>query len=175
MFLFKIGLSRSTRINLLFPFAQMVNSSKAGKLLQFKRWSQIAFSFDGLIFLYVKGDTPTTKFGQSFSKNSFLKQVSLKNKYPLSFINNCFKTFVDKLFIKRPQLTAVERKTLFLSLPYLEEFSLQTRTKLRKSLRKLSNVFHFIDRLPFELVSGVVNKYMCGRCNSTYQGDAIPT
>ena len=87
----------------------------------------------------------------------------------MSFIGNFFKTFVDKLFIKRTQLTTVEKRTLFLSLSCL---SLQTRTKLRKffkgllnsyklqiifkSQRKLSNVFRFKDRLPFDLVSGVV-------------------
>ena len=105
----------------------------------------------------------------------------------MSFIDNCFKTFVDKLFIKRPQLITVEKKTLFLSLPYLGKISLQTRTKLRKSLkgllsscklqivfksqRKLSSVFHFKDHLPFDLVSGVAYKYTCGRCNSTYYGE----
>ena len=36
---------------------------------------------------------------------------------------------------------------------------------------KLSNVFHFKDRLPSCLVSGVVYKYMCGRCSSTYYGE----
>ena len=103
---------------------------------------------------------------------SFLKQVFLKNRYALSFIDNCFKTFVDKLFIKHPQLTTVEKKTLFLSLPYLGEISLQTRMKLRisfkglwnscklqiifKSQKKLSNAFCFKDRLPFDLVSRVV-------------------
>ena len=67
------------------------------------------------------------------------------------------------MFIKHPQLTTVEKKTLFLSLPYLGKISLQTRTKLRKSFkdllnsykiqlvfisqRKLSNIFRFKDRL----------------------------
>ena len=129
-----------------------------------------------------------TKFHDELS---FLKQVLLKNIYSLSFIDNCFKTFVDKLFIKRPELIVlkltVEKKILFLSLPYLGETSLQTRTKLRKSLkgflnscklqidfksqRKLPNVFRFKDRLPSDLVSGVVYKYMCGRCNCTYYGE----
>ena len=114
-----------------------------------------------------------TKFHEELS---FLKQIFKKNEYPLSFIGNCFKTFDVKLFIKCPQLITVEKKTLFLSLPYLGEISLQTRTKLRKSLkgllnscklqivfksqRKLSNVFCFKDRLPFDLVSGVVCKYV---------------
>ena len=75
---------------------------------------------------------------------------------------------------------------MFLSLPYLREISLQTRMKLRKYFkgllnsckfqivfkrqRKLSNVFRFKDCLPFNLVSGVVYKYTCGRCSSTYYG-----
>ena len=114
----------------------------------------------------------------------FLKQVFSKSGSPLSFIGNCFKTFVDKLFIKRPQLATVEKKILFLSLTYIEETSLQTRTKLTNSFksllnscklqivfnsqRKLSNVFRFKDRFPFDLMSGVLYKYTCGRCNSTY-------
>ena len=77
-----------------------------------------------------------TKFHEELS---FLKQVFLKNGYPLSLIDNCFKRFVDKLFIKSPQLITIERKTLFLSLPYLGEISLQTRTKLRKFLKGLLN------------------------------------
>ena len=46
---------------------------------------------------------------------------------------------LTKLVIKRPQLTAVERKTLILSLPYLGDVSLQTRTKLRKSFKGILN------------------------------------
>ena len=53
MVLFKIGLSRLisklsliSRSNSLFPFVKIVNSSKDGMLLQFKRWSRIALSFD---------------------------------------------------------------------------------------------------------------------------------
>ena len=91
------------------------------------------------------------------------------------------------MFIKRPQLITVEKKTSFLSLPYLGEISLQTKTKLKKSFkglldswklqivfksqRKLSSVSHFRHRLPFDLVSGVVQRHTCGRCNSTYYGE----
>ena len=118
---------------------------------------------------------------------NFLKQVFLRNGYPLSFIDKCFKMVINKLVIKRPQVTTVEKKTLILSLPYLGDISLQTRTKLRKSFksilncckfqivfksqRKLANVFRFKDRLPFDLVSGVLYKYTCGRCNSSYYGE----
>ena len=121
-------------------------------------------------------------------KLSFWSKFLQKNGYPLSFIDIIyFKTFADNLFIKRPLLTTIEKKTLFLSLPYHGEISLQTRTKLRKSLkgllnscklqivfksqRRLSNVFRFREFLPFDLVFGVVFKYTCGGCNSTYYGE----
>ena len=65
MFLFKVGLSRLISklslilsMNLLFSFAKMNNSSKDEILLQFERWSRTALSFDGLVFLNVKGDVP---------------------------------------------------------------------------------------------------------------------
>ena len=89
-------------------------------------------------------------------------------------LTNVLKWLLNKLVIKLPHVTTVEKKTLILSLPYLGDISLQTRTKLRKSFkgilnccklqivfknqRKLANVFRFKDRLPFDLLSGVVYK-----------------
>ena len=32
-------------------------------------------------------------------------------------------------------------------------------------------MFRFKDRVPYDLVSGVVYEYTCGRCNSSYYGD----
>ena len=125
-----------------------------------------------------------TKFHEELN---FLKHVFLKNGYPLSFIDKFFKMIINKMVIKRSQVTTAEKKTLILSLPYPGDISLQTRIKLRKSFKgilnccklqivfksqsKLANVFWFKDWLPFNLVSGVVYKYTCGRCNSSYYGE----
>ena len=117
----------------------------------------------------------------------FLKEVFQKNGYPTSFIDNCFKRFLDNLYIVRNKLTTVEKKPLILVLPFLGAISLQTRTKICKVLkgtlnccklqvvfksqRKLSNLFRFKDRIPNDLVSAVVYKYTCRRCNSSYYGE----
>ena len=98
---------------------------------------------------------------------------------------------INKLVIKRAQVTTVQKKTLILSPSYLEDVSLQTRTKLTKSFkgnfnccklqivfinqRRLANVFRFKDRLPFDWVSTVVYKYTCGKCNSSYFRETIGT
>ena len=84
---------------------------------------------------------------------------------------------INKLVIKRPQVTTVEQKSLILSLPYLGNISLQRRTKLRKpfksilnccklqtpfkSLRKLANFFRFKDRLSFD---GERDRHLKVRC-----------
>ena len=83
----------------------------------------------------------------------------------------------------------VPKKTLFLVLPYLRPLSLQTRTKLRKSLKgilncsklqivfksqnKIAKAFRFKDHIPKKLTSGVIYKFQCGICNEPYYGQCV--
>ena len=57
------------------------------------------------------------------------------NGYPENFIDKCFKVFLDNKYRIQEKVITMPRKTLFLVLPYLGRLSLQTRTKLRKSLK----------------------------------------
>ena len=93
---------------------------------------------------------------------------------------------MDQLYLKQLQVLTAEKKTLTLVLPFLGKLSLQTRTKLQKVLKRtlscfkiqivfknqinLSNVFRFKDRLLYDLVSCVVYKFQCRRCNASYYG-----
>ena len=90
-----------------------------------------------------------------------------KNGCPDNFTDRCFKFFLNISSKKR-----VEKKPLRLVLPYLGTISLQTRTKLQKSIKevlncckllvifksqsKLCNSFCFKDPVPQILTSGVV-------------------
>ena len=60
----------------------------------------------------------------------------------MSFIDNYFKTFLDKLFIERPELTKVVKKILFLPFPYLGEilYKLQSWTKHLETFLRFSIV-----------------------------------
>ena len=94
---------------------------------------------------------------------------------------------MDRVYLKQPQILTAEKKILTLALPFLGKLSLQTRTKLHKVLKRtlscskiqtmfknqinLSNVFRFKDRLPYDLMSCVVYKFQCGRCNASYYGE----
>ena len=86
-------------------------------------------------------------------------------------------------------MITVPKKTLVLVLPYFGPLSLQTRTKLRKSIKgtrnccklqivfksqnKLAKAFSFKNRIPKELTSGVVYKFQYGLCNESYYGECL--
>ena len=78
----------------------------------------------------------------------------------------------------------VEKKELFITLPYFGNLSLTIRTRLQNSINRnlpfckikvifksrtrLSNFFRFKDKVPFNLRSNLVYKFSCGRCNATF-------
>ena len=62
-----------------------------------------------------------------------------KNVYPENFIDRCFKLFVNRIHILKERVSIVEKRSLRLFLPYLETVSLQTRTKLQKSIKVVLN------------------------------------
>ena len=65
-----------------------------------------------------------------------LKEIFQRNGYPKSFIDKCFKKFLDRLHIVRPTSATVEKKASRLVLPYLGPISLQVRTKNKKCYEK---------------------------------------
>ena len=77
-----------------------------------------------------------TKFHLELVK---LIDVFKNNGYPENFINNCFKVFLDNKYRIQEKVITVPKKTLVLVHPYLGLLSLQTRTKLRKSLNGILN------------------------------------
>ena len=82
----------------------------SGVYTHFERFLATIYKF-GMIYTLVyrcfKICSDWTKF---YEELNFLKQISLENGYPESFINNCFKAFLDKLFIKTPEISMVEKK-----------------------------------------------------------------
>ena len=96
---------------------------------------------------------------------------------------------MDNIHLVKETTLTVEKKPFVLVLPYLGSISLQTRTKLKKSLKnilnycklqmvfknktRLGNNFHFKDQIPKDLTSGVVYKFQCGLCNESYYGECM--
>ena len=63
-----------------------------------------------------------------------LKKIFLKKGYTEHFINKCLKRLMDNIHVVKETTLTVEKKPSVLNLRYLGSTSLQTRTKLKKSL-----------------------------------------
>ena len=127
-----------------------------------------------------------TKFHLELDK---LIHVFKSNDYPEKFINNCLKVSLENKHRIQEKLITVPKKNLILVLSYLGTWSLQTTTKLRRSLKgilncgkllivfknqnKLAKIFHFKDRISKQLASGIIYKFQCGLCNESYHGECV--
>ena len=67
-----------------------------------------------------------------------LKGIFQRSSYPKSFIDKCFKKFLDRLHIIN-FLQLVEKKALSLVYPYLGPTSLQVRTEIRNATKNTLN------------------------------------
>ena len=98
---------------------------------------------------------------------------------------------MDNIHVIKESTLTFEKKPLLLVLSYLGSIFLQTRTKLKKSLKNILNCcklqivfqnktrlgsnFHFKDQIPKDLASGVVYKFHCGLCSESYYGECRDT
>ena len=108
-----------------------------------------------------------------------LKDIFKRNGHPATFIDNCVKKFLDKVFIEI-------KKELVCMLPFIGKKSLQLRSRLVKSIQgnlqfcsfkgvfqspcKLRSLFHFKDTLDKKIRSDLVYRYTRSNCDVTYYG-----
>ena len=89
-----------------------------------------------LVYRYFNLSSDCTKFHRELLT---LKEMFQRNGYPKSFIDKCFKKFLDWLDITKPALETVEKKPLRLGFTYLGPISSQVRTKIRNTVNSILN------------------------------------
>ena len=57
-----------------------------------------------------------------------LKQILQKNKYPIEFIDETIKKFLDKIFTNRVKILTVPKKDIIIILPFLGKMSLDRKS-----------------------------------------------
>ena len=144
----------------------------------------------GLIFTLLHRCFSLVSSYENFHLEVFkLKQIINKNGFPVKVIDKCINLFLKKKYEIKHPVSTVPKKEITMYLPYLGTTSLALRTSLTKVVSKslpfckirvvfksstrLSSFFSFKDKIPQSLISGVVYKYQCSRCNSAYIGKTI--
>ena len=118
-----------------------------------------------------------------------LKQVLLKNQYPLSMIDDVIKKYLQNVISKtNTESMPVEMsniETRYFKLPFIGMYSKVTQNKIEKLCKrfcknakvklvftsdKLRQTFTYKDSYPSVLSSKVVYKFVCASCNASYVG-----
>ena len=103
----------------------------------------------------------------------------------MCFQSNWLTTALKLFWIKHFWILLLHWVLRKITLPYLVNLSLAIRTRLQNRINKnvpfckikvifkstthLSKFFHFENKVPFNLLlTNVVYKFLCGRCNATY-------
>ena len=81
----------------------------------------------------------SSSWSMFYQQLTLLREIFQKNGYPENFIDRCFKLLLNRTHIIKEKVPRVEEKPLRLVLPYLGNISLQTRTKLQKSIKGVLN------------------------------------
>ena len=61
-----------------------------------------------------------------------LKNILIKNNYPLNFIDSCIKSFLNKIYTPKVIFLNVPKRNVFVKLPFLGSTSVQIRKELQK-------------------------------------------
>ena len=117
---------------------------------------------------------------------SFLKKYFMNNKFPEFILNTKFMEIIKGIYNPIPKLHYVERKNIFMKLPYLGFQSLKIKRELVSiinqfypqlkiniiytNFNRIGNFFRYKDRIPTSLASSVIYNYCCEQCSSTYVG-----
>ena len=118
---------------------------------------------------------------------SFLVQYFHNNGYPKQLVYAQIRKFIQYISHPTPVYTTVEKRKMFISLPFFGAQSEKLKTEILDTLAKfypqldlkiiLSNtytigsLFNYKDRLPMTLRSSIIYKYSCAHCASgTYVG-----
>ena len=109
-----------------------------------------------------------------------------KNSFPHQVVQKLFKKTLQNIYNPKPLCSTVERKPIFINLPYLgkDSFIIKKNVKLLisrfypqvkpifcfRTSFTIGSLFRVKDRIPLDLMSSVVYLYSCGQCTSSYVG-----
>jgi hypothetical protein len=118
-----------------------------------------------------------------------IKSLLTKNSFPAEFVDKLVSIFLNRMHSKNKNAndnTDKEKPTICV-LPFLGTYTKRLERRIKQTIRqhmpslhirfiyrssaRLSSLFTFKDKIPQYLASGIVYKYTCSGCNSTYIGE----
>ena len=131
-----------------------------------------------------------TNWNEIHKETIQIKQIMTKNGYPENLLDKLISSFYRKMCTETSKAAEDDSEnSIQLVLPFLGNHTKRMEKKIKKILNetipslnvrfvyrtstRLSALFRFKDRIPKYLSAGVVYKFTCGGCNSSYIGETI--
>ena len=121
-----------------------------------------------------------------------IRSFMLKNGYPGNILDRAIYRFLNNMRCNQSSSAVANestKKQFMLVLPHLGSYTKKLEKKIKATLKqhlpdsnltviyrastRLRSLFKFKDSIPSYLTSGIIYKYTCCRCNSTYVGESI--
>ena len=176
-----------SRENTTFSTSVYRKPTFSGVYSNFTSFIPVSYKFGLVYTLLYRCFAICSNLNKFHEEVMFLKTVMGKNGYPLSFIDVCVKKFLSNVRQPKISIAVVPKKEFTLVLPYIGSRSLGVRARILRLVKdtmpqcnirvvfqsstRLAQFFRFKDRVPRCLRSGVVYKFLCGRCNAAYYGE----
>ena len=158
----------------------------SGVLTNFESFFPISYKYNLVSTLLRRGFMICSSYRTLHFEILKLKQIFRSSGYPKNFIDRCIKMYLDKVFIKHPNICVVPKKELVCVFPFLGRKPLENKKRLQntiertlpycklkficKSPSKIVDHFYFKDVIPKKLCSGIVYSFKCNSCNVIYYG-----
>ncbi len=159
----------------------------SGVYSNFSSFTPDSFKFGLVMCLLYRAFNLSSSYALFHEEVVRLKSILARNAYPRALIDCCISKFLNNVHrVKLPVCPMVERKSVFIVLPYLGLTSIQIRRKIMllckrhlpqvdcrvvlKPCFRMSNLFPFKDKIPFELRSNIVYQFKCVGCSTAYYG-----
>ena len=160
----------------------------SGVFTNFKSFIPTVYKIGLVYTLLYRCFNITSSYEKFHNEINALKQILKLKGYPTQFIDRCIKQFLQKLYVTKAIQDTVNKKQLFIVLPFLGAQSFLVRKRLQSCIRntipycslrivfqsktRLSSLFRFNDIIPKEISSHLVYKFTCSCCNLTYYGES---
>ena len=130
-----------------------------------------------------------TNWNEIHKETMKLRTLMLRNSYPKTLLDKLIAAFFNRMCNTEKTANTVEKDALLLVLPYLGKYTKHLQKKIKQTLSdnlpniqvrivnrastRLSSLFRFKDNIPKYLSSGIIYKYTCSGCSSTYIGETV--
>ena len=180
-----------SRLNGHFVTSVYRKPTFSGVYTNFSSYIPMTYKLSLVSTLLHRAYTICGAWAQIHSEISQIKSVMRRNGYPPEQIDSSVKNFLNGIHTGKSVKDSeeVEVKKVMISLPYLGSFTKRLQSRIQRSIKeklpfihvnfvfrsssRLRSLFSFKDKIPSHLQSGLVYKFTCGRCNSTYIGETV--